>query len=212
MTQLFVQFITPLSVLLPILMGLYYYRSFPEGLRIIVYYLILSFIFNATAVILSRSHLNNMPLLHVFTVVEFACCILFFKHALADTGFPKFAYILIGAFTVLSILNSCFLQPINSFNSYSRSLEAFLLIILSLVFLYKSLGAKIEIAEKSFAFLWICLGFFFYFSGSLFLFLFPEFSHAEPWVYYLGWIVHASLVFLMYIIISIAFYLSPKPA
>ncbi len=212
MTKLFLQVAIPLSVLAPILIGTFYYRRFFTGMRIVLYYLAIAFAFNLFAALLSRQHINNMPLLHLYTVVEFACCALFFRNALEGTRISKFIPFLIGAFTLLSILNTCFLQDIFSFNSYSRSLEAVLLILLCLFFFYKLLGAKVDAARRSVPYLWAGMGFFFYFSGSLFLFLFPEFEHAEFSIYQLAWLIHALLVLLMYTFFSIAFYLTRRPA
>ncbi len=212
MTKLFVQFAIPLSVLAPILIGAFYYRRFFSGMRIILHYLAIGCIFNLFAVVLSRNNINNMPLLHIYTIVEFACCALFFRSALEGMRIAKIISYLIAAFTLFSIFNVCFLQDIFSFNSYSRSLEALLLIVFCLFFFYKLLGAKAEVSQKSLPLLCICIGFFFYFSGSLFLFLFPEFEHAGFSIYQLAWLIHSLLVLLMYIFFSVAFYLSRRLA
>lgn len=210
MTRLIVQVIVPLSVLLPIIAGIYYYSRISAGVRMVLLYLAIAALFNFTAILFSRQHINNMPLLHIYTAVEFACCALFFRHAFKGSRLYRYILPLIAGFTLFCILNAIFFQNIFSLNSYSRSIEAAILIVFCLFLFYKLLRVTTGTTKDAVAFQWIGLGFFFYFSGSLFLFLFPAFNHADPAVYRLGWIVHSSLVLLMYVLFSVAFHFSAR--
>ncbi len=205
MTKFFLGFLVPFSVLLPICMGIFHFRKFPYQLRVIVVYAIISGIANLIGSIFASHGVNNMPISHVFTVLEFVLCSLFYRKALNGTAVQLAVVPLICFFIVLSIVSAIYWQGIFVFNSYTRSFETITFIIYGLALYYKLLGMDMSMSKQHFSKIWINTGLVLYFSGSLFLFIFPEFLHAPPWVYDVGWIMHASLVMLMYLLFSMAF-------
>ncbi|CAN5773384.1 hypothetical protein BH11BAC7_BH11BAC7_25830 [soil metagenome] len=210
MLKFYLQLFVPLSILVPISMGGWFYRQLPNAMRWIWYYLLVTGVFNLTAILLSRFHLNNMPVFHVHSVAEFTCCTLFFSNALNKPHLTVFIRILIIAFAVMSILNVLLRQDIYSFNSLPHSTEAIVLILLCFVLMYHLLIPKSGDLLMNKPLLFICLGLFFYFCGSLFLFLFRDYLLTHPFEERFCWALHATLVLLMYILFSFAFYQPQK--
>jgi len=202
------QFI-PWTVLIPISVGIFFYAKLTGGIRYILFYTCTAALCNVLAYYLMARYSNNMPMFHVYAVIEFTLCALFFRKALEGTRLARYLPAVIFSFAVLSILNSIYIQDIFSFNSYSRSLEAVIIIIFCLFYMYRMLGSKKRSKEEN-AFLMISVGLFLYFSGSLFLFMFSRYLLVNQAAIELGWGTHAFLVFAMNVFFAIAFYQSRR--
>lgn len=208
MINLYLDRIIPWSVMLPITVGFIYYPKLGSGSRLILVYTLVAALFNLSAVALAHRFHNNMPVFHLYAVFEFILCTLFFRQVLMGTKMARYIPHLIIGFILFSILNSLFLQNIYSFNSYPRSLSAFVSILFCLVFMYRSLDPRMMKADHSRSTLLISLGLFLYFSGSLLLFIFGQILNHSRTAAELGWGIHASLILLMYVLFSFAFYKS----
>jgi hypothetical protein len=212
MAIFFIGTIVPLSVLIPITVGTIRFSKFPFYLRVIVVFALVSGITSATSTFLAKKGINNMPAFHFFTVATFILCSLFYKKALVSTKIEKFIVPILFIFLAFAICSTVLLQGFLELNTYTLSIETVTIIAYCLFLFYRLLGADISSLKKNAPLIWINTAFFLYFSGSLFLFLFPQFTTAPEWVYNMGWIIHGVLVLLMYIFISIAFikYKAPK--
>ncbi len=197
--------VVPLTVLVPIVIGIIRFNKFPFYLKVIVVFALMSGITSGASILLAKRGINNMPVFHFFTVITFILCSLFYKKALASTKVEKAIVPMICIFVAFAIVSTIFLQGFLKFNTYTLSFETVVIIAYSLLLFYKLLGADISSLKENTPLIWINTAFFLYFSGSLFLFLFPEFLTAPQWVYDTGWIIHGVLVLLMYSFFSIAF-------
>jgi hypothetical protein len=115
------------------------------------------------------------------------------------------------AFTVFFVLNIYWFQPLLAYNSFSRSVEAFIMLVFCIVFFYRQLNEPVS--EEPWyinPFTWVAMGLFLYFSGALFLFVFSEFISRDMLMYKLGWSIHALLVVLMYGLFAVSFLQSNK--
>ena len=153
-----------------------------------------------------------MPIGHLFTGGEclILCCFYYqlTRNQLARRLLPWLAVL----FTVYFVCNLYFFQNIFTYNSYSRTVEAFLMMVVSIGFLQQQLSIKETTRQPWFhsPFLWITMGLLIYFSGSLFLFFFYEVISRKMEFYKLGWAMHAVLVLLLYAASAIAFIHSGK--
>ncbi len=212
MVIFFLGTVVPLTVLIPIVLGIMHFKKLPFHLRVIVVFALISGITNGVSNLLADRGINNMPVFHVFALSEFILCSLFYKKTLASTKIEKVIVPMIFVFFVFAIASTILWQGFLRFNSYTLSFETVVTIVYCLFLFYKLLGANLPSLKENVALIWINVGFLLYFSGSLFLFLFPEFLTAPQWIYDIGWIIHAILVMVMYIFFSIAFikYKAPK--
>ncbi len=206
--------IAPAAVLIPLAIAIPKMRFLSFPLRIFVYYLLLGGCMNATAIILAKNGMNNMPIGHLFTVGEclILCCFYYqlTRNRLARRLLQWLAALFIGFF----LCNIYFFQDIFTYNSYSRTLEAFLMMVVSIGFLQQQLSIKETTRQPWFhsPFLWITMGLLIYFSGSLFLFFFSEVISRKMEFYRFGWAMHAVLILLLYTMAAIAFFHSGKRA
>ena len=148
---------------------------------------------------------NNMPSLHLLTVLEFLCIAFFYSSVFQNKQLRKVTvYVGIG-FTFFSIYNSFFLQDIYTYNSYARGLEAFLVICLTLLYFYEMLQRQEEERLEHNPTFWFNTAFLIYFASTQFLFLFNNLilSTYSKEISNLFWKVHAFVCTLYYLLLAV---------
>ena len=112
---------------------------------------------------------------------------------LLGIGFPLFA-----------IMNSLYLQSLFHFNSYARGIEALIMIVFCLIYIAKDHeeGSWGSVPEN-----WVNAGILLYFSGSISQFTFSNVVsvHAPQYFKMIIWDIHATFVWIMYVLFSVGF-------
>jgi len=167
----------------------------------------------ATAQVISHFtkefHIMNLPVLHVYTVVEFSWITWFYYVAMPSYLPRKVAIGAIIVFAVAALLNTIYLQPVTQFNTYARTLASIIVITYALIYFYKIISeVQITNLEKDPIF-WVNTGFLIYFSGSTLLFVFSNFI--LPFKTSLNiyvWALHAVFNILLYLIQSVGIWVA----
>jgi hypothetical protein len=202
MLKLYIGIIIPLSILIPLIVALYRYHGLPGPAKSIFHYLVFSGIINGIAIILARNGINNLPLLHLYTMAEFTLLTMFYRQVFSPRiGRVLYPY-LAAVFAVFCIINAIFFQSVSSYNTYPRTIESMLLIIMALLFFYKMLSSEQEGAWYKNTFTWFNIGLLLYFSGSLSLFLLSDVLLKNKQLNEIAWIIHATLVLVMYMLFA----------
>ncbi len=193
-----------LFVLLPFLVGAG--RFFQQD---VVYKLLIGLIFSAIiisglAYLLYAQGTNNMPLLHLYTILEgsFWCAIYYqrFHHS----SIRKILLCSVIGFVILCLINICFFQNLEQYNSYSRSLEAVLLCALALYWFYYRMVASTDSSSKHSSFFLINTAVLIYFAGAFLLFVFNNFMIVLGRQHVLeAWAIHGIFLSIHYLLISI---------
>jgi hypothetical protein len=155
-----------------------------------------------------------MPLLHVYVGAGFAMLAVFYKKVLEEFISGILIYSVAAVFLILTVLNSLFVQPVLTFNSYALSLESVLLIIFSLTTYILLLDDTVK--EKRRPMLssinWINSGIFIYYVSNLLIFYFSgyfsKYFSAEFNRY--TWVLHSFFSVVMYTFFFIAIWKRPK--
>jgi hypothetical protein len=198
-------------VIVPLLVCIKCFRSLTLPIRIIFYHLITAFTVERISHVLMNEHVNNMPLLHIYTITEFLFISTFLKLQIQNKSVWKIITAIQLMFVCLSIFNSLFIQQIHTFNSYSRSSEALILIILILHLFASEIRNVSSKSSQTIGFTWINSGFIIYFTSNLFLFALNNYyDPSERNVYKIFWTVHATLCIFMYSLISIGIWKTIK--
>lgn len=194
----------PACILIPVIGGILLYRYFSAVEKLILLYLFVSGICNATVSILANTSTNNLPLLHVYTVVEYCLAALFFIKLFQSPRIIKGIYFFSALFIFFAVLNTLFIQHLYSFNTYARSVEAIL--IISYCFIYFMQQLKTDQQPGTVKGIWFVSGWFLYFSSSLTIFILSNISltlskQFDWWM----WNVHATMVLIMYLLFTKGF-------
>lgn len=164
-----------ICLLLSIMLWLWRFKSLPNEVKRLGPFLILTLIINVSAIYLSRNRIPNLFLLHIYTLLEFLAWAFFYwylfrKKQSLQKNFPWFVIIV----SILIIANTIVFESLNGFNSNSKSLVQLLLIGSAIFYFFNAFG-KIDLNQplpRSLTL--INFAVVFYYSGSLFIFMFSR--------------------------------------
>jgi hypothetical protein len=206
---MFLSYIVPLSILLPILICLYHFKSSTTSERLLFFYLVTSGLINMAALIIVKYKMTNLPLLHLYTAIEAIFILSYFRTIFAEPLIKKALLITTVLFPIFCALNFFFLQKTN-FNTNTRPLEAIIITFFCLLYLYKS-GFTEHWLNKSTN--WFNIGILIYFPAACIIFILSNyvvFKTMDKSMKHLVWNVHAALVFIMYLVWARGFSLIKK--
>lgn len=193
-----------LILLIPLFLALLNQKKYPNQLKTIFYYLVLAAITQALSFAFWKARINNYPILHIYTVLEYLALLWFYSQILK--GFiPKTAFAaLFIAFPLFSIFDSLFIEDIYTYNTYSRSIEALIFIFLSISWFVKIVAEDEATREQSIAINYINAGLLIYFAGSITLFAYNNYIEEMKIVLRTNiWLIHTVLATQLYILIAI---------
>lgn len=181
----------------------FFRRNKGEGLWIIFLSCIFSILAEVAGfIITSRAEGYMFYVWAGYTIVEYSLFALFFYRAFER---KKIKYIVsIGTLLFYGIVFITFYEKnTKAFDSLSASMEAILMIIYSIVFLYTQITSPEIIYLYSTKKFWIVIAIFLYFSSTLFLFLFAaDFTNPQSSSY---WVINNLFEMLKNIIFCISF-------
>ena len=207
---MFLTYIVPLSILLPILFGLLNYKASDNGQKLLLFYLLASGLINLGAMILIFYRMKNLPLLHLYTIVEAVLILCYLRTLFKEHIIKNVLLYTIVLFTLLCIINFTFIQSIFTFNTYTRPLEAILITFFCLLYLYKS-GFTENWLDKPIS--WFNIGILIYFPAACIIFILSNylvFKTMNKEMTTMVWNLHATLVLFMYLLWTKGFSLIKK--
>ncbi len=158
-----------------------------QPFRVILGYLCLGIVIEIAAITLKKSGENNLFLLHIYTLLEFILISVYYLYVNKGKFTTKFTiYLIIGS--VLFCANTYWLQPLDTFNSYSKSMVQIILIYLSVSHLIRIIRRRINNRPSETI---ISSAVLLYNAGSLFIFmtsniamrLMSEGLHSGFWIF-----------------------------
>lgn len=197
---MFVTYIVPLTILIPILIALLNYDKLRSAPKLLFYYLIASGLINLIAIVLVKFKMKNLPLLHVYTIVETIFILSYFRKIFVSEPIKKAIYYITFLFPLLCILNFTFVQSIYTFNTYTRPLEAIIITFFCLLYLYKS-GFTENWIEKPIN--WFNMGILIYFPVACIIFILSNylvFERMNKAMNSMIWNLHAVFVMFLYLL------------
>lgn len=197
--------IAPWIILVPSYISIKNSNTLPKEFKCITLYLIVSVLTQLLSLILWTQKINNLPLLHIYTLVEFFLLLIFY-YKILSAFIPKlFFYLLTILFITTASFDSLVIEGFFAFNTYTRSFEAFVFILFALIWFLKILSEENESPQINLPSLkYINAGFFIYFSGSIVLFSFSNYINQLGHALSMNiWTLHTLLLFTLYILISI---------
>lgn len=202
--------LSPVFIVPALVIAIRQYGKLSPELKVITYYLFLSALTEILAAVLAQIKVHNLPLLHVYTIVQFILIARFYGIVLSGFIPPRLTRWCMYFFIAFSLVNSLFFQTIHTNNTYARTLESLLAITFSLTLFYRIISEmRIERLENS-AIFWINAAFLIYFSSTIFLFVMSNFIlplNTTLNIYL--WGLHAVISTFHYILISIGLWKHP---
>lgn len=180
------------------------------------YFLILNFSAEVASriIVFQFPGVNNLPLLHLYTLGEFILLSWFFKSLIKKPKILQsrfWLFMVIGS--ILIVLNSLFYQNIYEFNSLAKACVQIIIITYSVLYFYnltENTSLK-NTNEKSLRL--INSAILIYYSGSLFIFMFSQvfFENSELHLYFWTFNAILNVVFQLLVLVSLWKVIFKKP-
>lgn len=205
LANIYMSYVVPTTTLLPIITGIVYYKRLNRSLRTLTIFLLFSLLINIIGISMALRHQNNLPLLHFYTIFELLGVLFYYHQALEEDRIRFWIKIIAFIFPILCVINFTFFQSLYEFNTYTRPLEAIIIIIFSFIYLNNQKDTEHENVVFT-AGKWVAIGFLIYFCSSLFQFIFSNVvsKSAPKDIRTLVWVIHATFVMIMYFFFYIA--------
>ena len=179
---------------LNVILCLYKYKELSPTLRRFGNFLLWGLLIELTARVFAYSGMNNLPLLHLYTLGEFILLGFFYKSLITKPiSFRKnFVYLLFTG-AILIIMNSLFFQSIYGFNNVAKTSVQLAIISFAVLYFYNLTEnrAAPEKTEKGLRL--INSAILIYYSGSLFVFMCSQVSFEKSGLYEFFWAFNAAL-------------------
>ncbi len=197
--------LTDVTVIISVLLAIGIITNFHKlssTLKIVGIYLIAGASIDIVASALSRKYESNLVFLHLFSLFEIVIISYLFKQLFHVLKSKFNVYHVAVPATIFVIINSCFIQSIHIYNSYSSTLVSTIILGYSIYF-FKSI-LDIEILNLQFKILkWFIICLFFFHSTSLIIMLFGNlFQEMSIEAQSSIWSIRALVIFVTKIIIT----------
>ncbi len=160
-----------LSLLLLILK----FRRLPWLFRILIFILAVDLLTESLATWMFFRQINNMPLLHLYTLLSFWLFSLFYRELFRKKPFVRrYFWPYMAVVTLLLIANTLWLEPINGFNSNAKTLVQALFIAYVVYYLFDAFGKTDFLQPNDLAISLVNMAILIYNAGSLFIFMFAK--------------------------------------
>ncbi|GAA4273378.1 hypothetical protein U6A24_20700 [Aquimarina gracilis] len=203
--------VASILLFLPLTISILKFKTLGVAQKKLAFLIWVTVIVEVISWMLWHQNINNLPMYHFYTVIQFLLIINIYKEELSIL-FPKAFFIVLGVvFTIFAITNTLFFQDLNTFNSNATTGLGLLTIFLALSYFYALLKEVKYSALENNAMFWISSGFLIYFSSNLILFFINNSIFKEPnKVSYLVWGLHAIVNIVLTIFYTIALWVKLK--
>ncbi|WP_109436403.1 hypothetical protein [Aquimarina sp. AU119] len=195
----------------PLIVSIFKFISFNFLQKRLLLLILVTVLVEVISRILWYKQVNNLPVYHFYTVIEFLLIINVYRFELSKV-FSKLFFIIISiGFVIFAIINTLFFQNLTTFNSNVTTLLGLIVIFFALSYFYALLKEVKYRTLESNPMFWINSGFLIYFSSNLILFymnntLFKGVTEASL----ILWGLHAIVNIVLTIFYTIALWVNPK--
>ncbi len=201
--HVFISTAAHIVILLNILQILLEYKKMPRLITWFNILLLLSLVVQVLARVLWLNHMNNLFLLHIYTLFEFIFLGFFYSRLLTKYSFfQKYHLYFIAGISLLIVLNTIFLQPITGFNNNAKTLTQVIYIGYAVAYFFQEAATTDKNAQQRLLTL-INSAILLYYAGSLFIFMFGSIILKSS-EHYAFWIVNALLYLIFQLLVFIA--------
>ena len=160
------------SILLPVIAGATYYKKLSQPFRVFFYFFITTIGFEIQASVLKQIYHNNMPGLHLFTLVEcLAFSVVYYQHLQKNSIFRLFIGINSIVFIALCFVDAFLINSIWTLNPISRSYSSVSMICYTLGYFYSMFRKDTLQYSSEHPLFWVNVGALIYFGSNTLYFM-----------------------------------------
>lgn len=198
-------------LIVPVIISIWRYNRLARAGKIISLYLMISLAFHAISYLYWNAGKNNLHVINIFCLVEFNL-ILFYLYEISKKYLDKLLYIAVSiGFCISNIIYFSSISGWTTFHTYSLTLEATILAAFSMYWFIQLVSDYTIQFMALRGVIFITSGLLIYFSASALVFALNDilvFMNIE-WRINI-WSLHTCLNLIMYTLISIGLWITPK--
>lgn len=192
--------IVPATIFIPIIVALAKRKYWKAMERWVFVYLIFSLFFNVLSKILSDRKINNLPYLHLYTVLEFVLISICFLSIISNQLFRRSVWVMLLLFPAFAIFNIWHSDSLHTYNMIPRSVESIVIIVYCIFFLLQKFSSEAK-TLYDFNYFFV-IGILLYFCSAITLFSLSGFILEDTRLNVFLWNMHATLVMILYLVIA----------
>jgi hypothetical protein len=205
-----IMYVESFTCIIPAFIGLRYFGHLTNDLKAITLYTVLCVLFEIPGEYLAHKRMNNLFVLHVFTVVELVFLAYVYSFHIGNIINKKLLFGGTIAFVAFSIFNTIFLQPLDTFNSYARCVEILLVLFMAFCYIYALIVSNEQRQLRTLPMFWINTAVVIYFTASFFLYLVSNDMGLSSHFNKSLWFVHGLLLCGFYFAIAKAIWIQAR--
>jgi hypothetical protein len=200
--------ISTYAAVVPLVISFFIFRRFNLIQKRLLLLVVVLFLTEIISTVLWSKNINNNPLFHIYTIIEFTILVKIYQSALANYFRPIFLNGLIAAFIIFAICNVIWLQSLFEFNSNVTIVSCLLCILLPIFYFYSLLKDAVLSRLDLNPMFWISFGLLIYFSTNLITFYLNQDLMLED--RYTIWGIHSVVNTVLVIFYIVALWVKPK--
>ena len=199
-----IRHIGAISILFPIIVGLYFYKNISLNEKIVLFLLVVVGVFDLFFYMTNKSHINNIFVLNLFTIIEFIFIALFYSRILG-VFYKKKTLIIIYSSVLMILFSVQCLDLSHNIDFITMSIASISIMISSIVLILKSNFSDFLFHRSSAYISIINNTLLFYFSTTFIIYLLSDWviaNHYEMFKYI--WAINGLVSFLTNLLFTLA--------
>ncbi|RLD44035.1 MAG: hypothetical protein DRI86_08445 [Bacteroidetes bacterium] len=193
-----------LSVLFPIIIGFSFYKNISLNEKIILFLLVTVGLFDIFFYVTNKSHINNISVLNLFTIIEFIFIAIFYSQILGSF-YKRRTIIIIYSIVLLVLLSSQGMDLIHNIDFITISIASVSIMVSSIVLILKSNFSDLSFNINNISIKIINNTFLFYFSTTFIIYLLSDWvivNHYDSFKYI--WAINGLVSFITNLLFTLA--------
>jgi hypothetical protein len=204
MLYIYISYVIPACILIPIIIGCINYKHFSNPVRVMFWFMVCTSIGSLFDIVLSAHGKSTVLLFNITTIFEFAFLSSFYR--LLFKKWRNTILVLIAGFSILCIVDFFFIQTGDVINTYTSTLEAFMIVGYGILYLNQQSKIDHEHSWANNGINWISIAILIYYSSGICMFVFANYlAKASVSVNIVIWSVFDTILLFQYILIAIGF-------
>lgn len=189
--------IASLTPLIPVGVGVFIWSKLSSSYKLLVAFFGLSSLFALTNYILAKMTVNNMPMFHMWTILETVLLLLFVRLQVKNIVLRQLFLLMAICFVIVAVWIAIFVEGLWTFNSIASTYESILFTVVAIAVLgFLFVKQQSDYIDRNPLF-WISTAMLFYFSVRVFVFSMYNFLLVEdPRLISQAWDIHSGVLTL----------------
>ena len=183
-------------ICLGIIVGSIRYRNITLTFKLLTVVLSITIVTEMVALYLEKLAFSNLPVYHVFQILEFCLVAFIYKFSLKNNNIKKAIGVSIWLYPLIMIGFTLFLQPLKVYPSYSLMLSYSTLIVFSLIGFYQFINSETNYLKNYF--FWLNVLYFVLCSVSIFTLSLTNLFNMSQKSNYIVYILHLVVNYIFY--------------